>query len=247
MEYITFYSFVAFIGTGYSSFFRYYAGEDLLNGEVDSESATNNGQYQRLNEQNSSQPESSAYERLSQVMSNSWEYCLSVFLTFFITLSLWPAVAVLVESQFKNSPTRSTWANDYFTPVCVFLLFNVGDLIGRSIANAVKLPDRTRRGKMTVLILTLLRAVFIPLYIFCNASPQNRSLPVIFSSDADFIIITTIFALSNGYLGNICMLHGPKTQEDSELQEETAMVLVACLVLGTGCGSFLSLPITKIL
>ena len=68
---------MAFIGTGYSSFFRYYAGEDLLNGEVDSESATNNGQYQRLNEQNSSQSDSSTYERLSQVMNNSWEYCLS--------------------------------------------------------------------------------------------------------------------------------------------------------------------------
>ena len=59
--------------------------------------------------------------------------------------------------------------------------------------------------------------------------------------------ITMIFALSNGYLGNICMLHGPKTVEDSVLQEETAMVLVACLVIGTGCGSFLSYPIIQIL
>ena len=157
----------------------------------------NNETYRRIDEEEPSPVDSSAFERLRLVMKHSWEYCFAVFLTFSFTLSLWPAVAVLVESEFKNSKTRSTWANEYFTPVTVFLLFNVGDLVGRSIANAVKLPDRTKRGKMIVWILALLRSVFIPIYIFCNASPQTRTLPVIFSSDADFIIITAIFALSN--------------------------------------------------
>ena len=238
------FSYMAFVGTRYSDFFRYYAGEEgipelLINEEL----AVNN----TIEGTQSNLPSISALERAKHVMKHSWEYCLAVFLTFAITLSLWPAVAVLVESQYKNSKTHSTWAYDYFTPVTVFLLFNVGDLIGRSIANILKFPERTKRGKLIVLILSLLRAVFIPLYIFCNASPDNRTLPVIFSSDADFILITTIFALSNGYLGNLCMLHGPKTVEDSVLQEETAMVLVACLVLGTGCGSFLSYPIIQIL
>ena len=241
---LSYFSFVAFIGTRRSTFFRYYAGEEggselLINEEL----AVNNDS----DNTNPMPTNSTAFDRLKLVRKHSWEYCLAVFLTFTITLCLWPAVAVLVESQFKNNKTRSTWANDYFTPVSVFLLFNVGDLIGRSIANALKLPDITKRGKLIVLILSLLRAIFIPLFIFCNASPDTRTLPVIFSSDADFIIITTFFALSNGYLGNICMLHGPKTVEDSVLQEETAMVLVACLVIGTGSGSFLSYPIIQIL
>ena len=243
-SYFFHFSFMAFIGTKYSDFFRYHAGEEggpeLL---INEESAVNN-----IVEDNESNVEhNSAFERFEHVMKHSWEYCLAVFLTFCITLSLWPAVAVLVESQYKNSKTHSTWAYDYFTPVTVFLLFNVGDLIGRSIANILKFPNRTKKGKLIVLMLSFLRVIFIPLYIFCNASPENRSLPVIFSSDADFILITTVFALSNGYLGNLCMLHGPKTVEDSVLQEETAMVLVACLVLGTGCGSFLSYPIIQIL
>ena len=235
---------MAFVGTRYSDFFRYHAGEEgvaeLL---INEESAVTNV----IEDSESNLGDTSAFERFKHVMKHSWEYCLAVFLTFCITLSLWPAVAVLVESQYKTSKTHSTWAYDYFTPVTVFLLFNVGDLVGRSIANILKFPNRTKRGKLIVLILSLLRAIFIPLYIFCNASPENRTLPVIFSSDADFILITTIFALSNGYLGNLCMLHGPKTVENSVLQEETAMVLVACLVLGTGCGSFLSYPIIQIL
>lgn len=233
---------MAFIGTGYSHFFRYYAGEEGVH-DPNEESAGDDD----TGDADPPPPETAAFERLRHVIRHSWEYCLAVFLTFTITLCLWPALAVLVESQFKKSKPRSKWANDYFTPVTVFLLFNVGDLIGRSIANGLKLPDRTKRGKMIVLVLSLLRAVFIPLFIFCNAAPEQRSLPVIFSSDADFIVFIAIFALSNGYLGNICMLHGPKTEADSELQEETAMVLVACLVLGTGCGSFLSYPIIQIL
>ena len=234
---------MAFIGTGYSHFFRYYAGEDGVH-DTDEESASYNDD---IGGEAVTPTQTAALERLCYVIRHSWEYCLAVFLTFSITLCLWPALAVLVESQFKASKTRSTWANDYFTPVTVFLLFNVGDLIGRSIANALKAPQRSKRGKMIVLILSLLRAGFIPLFIFCNAAPEHRTLPVIFSSDADFIVFIAIFALSNGYLGNICMLHGPKTVNDSELQEETAMVLVACLVLGTGSGSFLSYPIIQIL
>ncbi len=75
-------------------------------------------------------------------------------------------------------------------------------------------------------------------------SPPRRKLPIYFRNDADFIAFMTFFSLSNGYLGNLCMIHGPKTTNSAELQETTAMVLVACLVLGTGSGSFISYPIT---
>jgi equilibrative nucleoside transporter 1/2/3 len=81
--------------------------------------------------------------------------------------------------------------------------------------------------------------------MYCNAAPTQRHLPIVFRNDADFILFMIFFAVSNGYLGNLCMIHGPKTSVSSELQETTAMVLVACLVLGTGSGSFLSYPLTK--
>lgn len=91
------------------------------------------------------------------------------------------------------------------------------------------------------------RVVFIPLFMYCNAAPTQRHLPIVFHSDADFIMFMIFFSVSNGYLGNLCMIHGPKTATSSELQETTAMVLVACLVLGTGSGSFLSYPLTTAL
>ncbi|XP_023342253.1 equilibrative nucleoside transporter 1-like [Eurytemora carolleeae] len=52
-----------------------------------------------------------------------------------------------------------------------------------------------------------------------------------------------IFSLSNGYIGNLCMMMGPKTVERENDQECVASMLVSVLVLGIGIGSFLSYPI----
>ena len=60
--------------------------------------------------------------------------------------------------------------------------------------------------------------------------------------DGEFIAIMCIFAVSNGYLGTISMIHGPKTVEDSKSQEGVAMMLAACLVIGIAAGSLLSYP-----
>ena len=61
------------------------------------------------------------------------------------------------------------------------------------------------------------------------------------------IIIIYFFHFVLGYIGNICMLNGPKSSTNKDMQEAIASVLVACLVVGTGTGSFLSLPIVKAL
>ena len=43
------------------------------------------------------------------------------------------------------------------------------------------------------------------------------------------------------------MLNGPKASTNKDMQEAIALVLIACLVVGTGTGSFLSYPIVKAL
>ena len=56
-----------------------------------------------------------------------------------------------------------------------------------------------------------------------------------------------IFSISNGYLGNLCMMLGPKTSPDAEEQEKIASLLVAVLVIGIGLGSTISYPIVNLL
>lgn len=175
------------------------------------------------------------------IFSKPLMYHGSVFLIFCITLSVFPAITVLVQSQYSGT----TWGQVYFTPVTCFLLFNVGDFVGRWLANYFQTPSKSTRGQRIVLILSIVRTVFIPLFLFCNASPTKRELPVLFHSDMVYILLMSALALSNGYLGNICMIHGPKVWEDSQNQEATAMMLVAFLVLGTSIGSVFSNVLVK--
>ena len=96
----------------------------------------------------------------------SWIYLVSIVLTFSITLTIFPSVAVLVQSEISNP--KSAWATKYFTPVSVFLLFNFGDLTGRSLASWINMPGPTTLGKIILLLASVGRLAFIPLFLYCN-------------------------------------------------------------------------------
>lgn len=49
--------------------------------------------------------------------------------TLFITLMVYPAVVVYVTSVYP----KSRWTEEFFQPTITFLLFNVGDTLGREI------------------------------------------------------------------------------------------------------------------
>ena len=80
-----------------------------------------------------------------------------------------------------------------------------------------------------------------------NESLHCRKLPVLFSRDVDYYALMVLFSLSNGYLGNLCMMLGPKTSQDTVEQEKIASMMVAVLVLGIGIGSALSYPVVNLL
>ena len=112
----------------------------------------------------------------------------------------------------------------------------------------IKLPGQSRAGRLTVLVLALVRLAFIPAFLFCNVMPRERTWPVAFPHDSEFIVIMALFAISNGYVCSICMIHGPAAggAGDARVQEEVAMILTACLVSGIAVGSGLSYPILKL-
>ena len=97
----------------------------------------------------------------------------------------------------------------YFVPVGGFFIFNLCDLLGRSLAGLTKWPGSSRSGSLVTFLLSLARLAFVPLLLFCNISPDNRHLTqVAFHSDAVFIALNILFSLSNGYIVNICMMSG---------------------------------------
>jgi len=170
------------------------------------------------------------------VLARIWPYGIAVLFTFLVTLGCFPAIAVRVRSTVD----KGLWPEKFFIPVSCFLLFNIGDYTGRFLAGFIQWPKPSKLGAVLTLTFSLLRVVFIPLFVLCNAIPDKRTLtPVLIESDTAYIIIMTLFSVTNGYLGSICMMCAPQTVRNEEAQT-AASLMVALLGLGLGTGAFLS-------
>lgn len=58
------------------------------------------------------------------------------------------------------------------------------------------------------MFLSIARIIFIPALMFCNAQPRHN-LPVYIHSDIYYILITIVFAVTNGYLCNLSFILVP--------------------------------------
>ncbi|KAJ8917736.1 hypothetical protein NQ315_005185 [Exocentrus adspersus] len=135
---------------------------------------------------------------------------------------LHPGLTSLIESYGKGS---STWSDTYFVPVCVFLIHNLFDFIGREASNYFpKLENIYVIG-----IISVIRLALFPLIIFCNLQPRNN-LPVVFDDDSYFIIFFILFAVLGGYLMNVVIIVVPKYCEPNERTMGTVLVAVILIV-----------------
>lgn len=91
-------------------------------------------------------------------------------------------------------------------PVVNYLLFNFGDYVGRILAGWLKKP--LKQPKL-IAAFTLARMAFLPAFLLCNIT-QKHPLPVLIHSDWIFITMMAFFAVSNGYIANICLLAIPE-------------------------------------
>lgn len=165
------------------------------------------------------------------IFKKIWVMALSVCFIFTITIGIFPAVTVDVKSTVANG---SAWET-YFIPVSCFLLFNVMDWAGRSLTAFCMWPGKDSKWLPSLIIA---RAVFVPLFIFCNVQPRHH-MPVFFAHDAWYIIFMILFSFSNGYLASLCMCFGPKKVAQHEA-ETAGAVMVFFLSLGLALGATLS-------
>ncbi|CAG5132053.1 unnamed protein product [Candidula unifasciata] len=177
-------------------------------------------------------------EYFVSIIKKVWMYSISVCLVFTVTLSVFPAICSLIKSSSDDS---NAWTRTYFTPVVCFLLFNVGDFIGRLSTFIVKYPGSHRPALL--LFFCVLRIGFIPLLMLCNVQP--RHLTFVLDNDAYPIVLITLLGLTNGYLGTLCMSFGPIGVRDEHL-EGAGMMLALAMTIGLAAGSGLSMLFVKI-
>ncbi|NXS05222.1 S29A3 protein, partial [Oxylabes madagascariensis] len=156
-------------------------------------------------------------------------FCL--FYVFFISIIIFPSLSSNIESVSKSS--GSPWSTKYFTPLTCFLLYNFADWCGRQVTAWIQVP-----GPKSKLLpaLVLLRTIFLPLFILSNYQPRAHIRTVVFNRDIYPVVFTALLGLSNGYLGTLVMVYGPKIVP-KELAEAAGVVMTFYLVLGLALGS----------
>lgn len=70
------------------------------------------------------------------VINRVWLYGFTEWMVFAVTISVYPAVTVLVNSESHGS--GHPWNDIYFIPVTNYLIFNSGDYLGRIVAGMIE-------------------------------------------------------------------------------------------------------------
>ncbi|XP_054167111.1 equilibrative nucleoside transporter 3-like [Oppia nitens] len=152
--------------------------------------------------------------------------CFNVFMVFFVTLSIFPAVHANIKpidvNFFGDQPTT----DKYFTAVNCFLVFNISAMIGNIFPNWFRIPS-----PKYLWIPVVLRVLLIPFFLFCNYHPELRQWPVIIQNDFIFILGGIVLGLSSGYYSSLCMMYAPRCVPP-EHAATAGMMAAASLVIG---------------
>jgi solute carrier family 29 (equilibrative nucleoside transporter), member 1/2/3 len=150
---------------------------------------------------------------------------LGVFLCFAVTM----VFPVFTASILSVSGIDSA----IFIPLA-FLLWNVGDLLGRLITLSPKVS--LTHYPFALFAVAMARLLFIPLYFLCNIKGRGATI----SSDFFYLVIVQfLFGLTNGYLGSLCMM-GAVDWVAPEEREAAGGFMGLMLVGGLAVGSLLS-------
>lgn len=163
---------------------------------------------------------------------------LAVYFCFTVTM-IYPVFTVKIVSV-RDPATRSRlFEPEIFVPLA-FLFWNLGDLLGR-ISPALPTLARAIHYPRAVLAFSLLRIVFIPMYLACNiqSSGSTTHTPFINSDFFYLVIVQFGLGLTNGFLGSVCMMGASKYVTEDEL-EAAGGFMSMMLVAGLATGSLLS-------
>lgn len=132
-----------------------------------------------------------------------------------------------------------------------FLVFNIGDWFGRYLCSFPQLLVWCARK---LLVFSLARTLFIPLFLACNLhrDASSPSTPPIINSDVLFMLLLFAFGLSNGYVSSLCLMaapsleHNPRLKGRKEDVDLAAPIASFCIVGGLVLGSILSFTVRAI-
>ncbi|CAE7312480.1 Slc29a1 [Symbiodinium microadriaticum] len=169
------------------------------------------------------------WKRLVPIFGEIWPQAVNVCSVFMVTMTVFPGVMVHWEPSASSPFAKATQVYGNL----LIGTFQVGDVVGRSIAG----PIGRCVGPKRLWILVLLRFVFIPLFMLGQRSPEAC---VLWGSDIGRVCLCALFAISNGLLANLAMMYGPDCCSTQEKREVAGMAMSATMVTGIFAGTLLA-------
>lgn len=164
---------------------------------------------------------------------------LTIIIAFTVTMTLFPAITVGITPTNPAPVTHRSWTHPEVFVTMHFLIFNILDLLGRALPGLLSFLVPKKGG--TLLLLSLLRTIFIPLILLCHVETPpdilSPSPPMI--GDIGYLIILILFALSNGWITSACFMRSTDTGRSGE-EELGGMVMSVALNVGLVLGSIFS-------
>ncbi|KAI1303023.1 Equilibrative nucleoside transporter 3 [Halotydeus destructor] len=170
------------------------------------------------------------------VFKQTWHQCLNVFMVFFVTLAIFPAIQANIKSMGDIGFDKK-----YFSPVTCFLTFNVSAMLGNLIPNWVIYPKPDN-----LWIPVFARLVFIPFFLLCNFNPESRTWPVIITSDYVYLLGGILLGLTSGYYSSLCMMYAPQCVQDKANAPTAGMMAAFFLICGIFAGINFSFVFSKL-
>lgn len=193
-----------------------------------------------------------------------------IFLTFCITLGLFPSWTSGLRSIYdcrSNNHKRTSpdslltrYSNDLYIPF-TFVLFNVGDLLGRFMSSMswFQMTAEPPASAPTIVSKKLfyyssVRLVFFPLIFMCPTSIESVRIGWTVHSDVYSMIVQLLFAMTNGYVIATSFAQAPKlllavqqeVVEGQQQQERMSEILSCAVNVGLFSGSIISLLIAQL-
>jgi len=175
--------------------------------------------------------------RILRVAKSNVLYEVAVAYVFVVTLAVYPPITTLVQ------PTNPKFHPLLFSGVH-FLVFNLGDFLGRYVCS---IPSLLIWSARRLLVLSVARTLFIPLFLACNirlpSMPSEFPSSPLISSDFLFFLILFLFGATNGYVSSLCLMSAPSLEHNPRLRgrredvDVAATVATFCIVGGLVLGS----------
>lgn len=181
---------------------------------------------------------------VGSVFKKVWLQAFTVWLVFFVTLSLFPGVVTMIKpypdadslvslssgssSSFIDNSSTVDFLTDWFSLILI-TLFMIFDFVGRYLPSCFVICSPG-----TLWIPVGIRLAFFPMFALLAAG--------IWTSGAVFWapIVVIVFAFTNGYFSTVAMIFGPSKADQDEMDIASTIMSFA-LNFGILCGSFFSL------